>query len=536
LSDQGKKFAILHQIGGAAIEMPASSETLTHVADTLCTLPGISRAFFTYAVEREFGVCGDSRSGNSVGTSQVGLWLVQRQFDVFQGPVAFNLKNGRVGDFIAADAARGRRYVAFKVPTSESVAEMLIVQGAWKSGIRSGFLGFIEAAMPSLTMLLDRMLNAERGSRQREHLLALANAADMLTRSEDVQSALTEMATAVAGVAGLDIVTIGVYEPSSWKVVLTAQNRNRFHDSPLVGEWLDLLTNSEGLHNIGVQMRETREPSVVVDAQEDERLPPAVRDFARRSLLRSSITFPLFFGDEMLGFIQSSNFTPQEFTPGQIDFIKGVASQVAAALKAMQMYKALAESEEQLREYSQRLQASMEIQHRLARTDALTGVPNRRYIEEVIEAECARAIRHGSPLSVIMLDVDGLKRINDTYGHAAGDDVLMQLAHLARRSCRGGDAVGRYGGDEFLFVLPASNLDASRRFGERFRLRVERQEFRLSTGVTTEMRASLGVAEFSGESKERPSALIEIADTALYEAKDAGGNRVCARPVGRRAA
>jgi diguanylate cyclase (GGDEF)-like protein len=536
LNEHGREFALLHEAASAAVNLPASEETLTHVADIIATFAGVSQVFFTYAVDKDFIVCGDSRSGGYLGTSQVGLWLVQRQFDVFGGPVAFNIENGRVGDFAGADAACGRQHVAFKIPTSESPAEMLMIHGTWDGVIPRSLLKLIGAATPSLTLLLERMLNAARGDRQKEQLVALANAAELLTRSEDVRSALSELATAVAAMAELDYATIGIYAPGSQTVALTATNRTRFSALSLEKEWHHLLSSNEGLHEIGTWMATTREPFVAVDSQNDERLPEAARDFSRRSLLSSSISLPLLFGDELLGFLQSSSFTPQSFPPAQIAFMKGLAAQVATALKAMQIYKALAESEEQLRQYAQRLQTNMEIQHRLARTDVLTGIPNRRYVEEVIEAECARAIRGNSSLSVIMLDLDGLKRVNDAYGHPAGDEVLVQLAQLARRSCRRGDAVGRFGGDEFLFVLPASGLASGRRFGERFRARVERQEFRLLKGGTTEITVSLGVAEFSAEGGERPSRLIEIADSALYDAKSAGGNRVCVRPTARRAA
>ena len=529
-------LAALHRLGTAALQRPPDEETLTLFADLLRDFVGASRVFLTYALDMGFIVHGDSRAGNDIGTSQIGLWLVQRELGLLKAPVAFNIEKRRVIDFAAAAVASGRRYVAFKVPTSQSPAEMLIIEGAWKERVPRRLISFVEAAMPSITVLLDRMLNAARGARQKEHLLALANAADMLTRSQDVQPALVELATAVAAVASQDFVTIGVYEPGTQTVLLTAQNRHRFSNLSGEQEWRRLLTTDEGLHAIGTWMRETRQPFVARDAQEDERVPESVRDFARRSLLRSSMSLPLFFGDECLGFLQCSSFTPRDFPPAEIAFLQGIASQVAAALKAMQMYRALAESEAQLREYAQRLQASMEIQHRLARTDALTGVPNRRYIEEVIEAECARAVRHETALSIVMLDVDGLKRINDTYGHQAGDDVLVQLAQLARRSCRKGDAVGRLGGDEFLFVLPGSALAAGARFAERFRVRVERHEFLLSKGERVAMKTSLGVAEFASGTVESAARFVELADEALYEAKKAGGNRVCARPTARRAA
>jgi two-component system cell cycle response regulator len=207
-----------------------------------------------------------------------------------------------------------------------------------------------------------------------------------------------------------------------------------------------------------------------------------------------------------------------------VEVLKGVAAQTAVALKARQLYKALAQSEEQLREYSQKLRARMEIQYRLARTDALTGIPNRRYVEEVIEGECARAERQGRKLSVAMVDVDGLKKVNDGFGHSAGDELLVRLARIARWSCRKGDVVGRLGGDEFLFVLPEAGLPAAWKFGERFRSRVEKERIRLPRRETIGVRVSLGVAEYEKGDGKTPTELIKRADAALYLAKSEGGN------------
>ena len=283
-------------------------------------------------------------------------------------------------------------------------------------------------------------------------------------------------------------------------------------------------TSSDSVALEGIR---TRQPVLVPDAMNDERYDEATRKYFEWVMAVSAAAFPLTFGDEVLGNIGLASFQPRTFPPEEVEFIEGIAAQAAVALKARELYKALAESEEQMREYSRRLQANTEIEHRLASTDALTGVPNRRYVEEVIEGECARAIRHKRLLSVALLDVDELKGVNDEYGHNAGDEVLVQLAQLARRSCRKGDAVGRYGGDEFLFVLPETGLTAARKFGERFRTKVEKHAFRLPNGKTVSTTVSLGVAEINHSGNQKPSELIATADKGLYVAKSSGKNSVC---------
>jgi diguanylate cyclase (GGDEF)-like protein len=249
-------------------------------------------------------------------------------------------------------------------------------------------------------------------------------------------------------------------------------------------------TDEAGLTTTLLESIRTRQP-VVPDIQTDPR-----RE-ARTSTNGSCCVGaqPVLFRGEVLGSISFASWKPHTFPQEEVESLQGIAAQLAAGVKAMQMYKALAESRARLEEYARQLRASTEIEHRLARTDALTGMPNRRYVEEVIDAEQARAIRHGRSLSVGLLDVDKLKFVNDAYGHDAGDEVLVQLARLARRSCRRGDVVGRYGGDEFLFVLPETDLKAALRFGERFRNKVEKHQFGLPRGKSLMLYVSLGIAE-----------------------------------------
>jgi diguanylate cyclase (GGDEF)-like protein len=168
----------------------------------------------------------------------------------------------------------------------------------------------------------------------------------------------------------------------------------------------------------------------------------------------------------------------------------------------------------------------MEMQHRLARTDALTGIPNRRYVEEFLAAQCARTQREGSALSVVLTDVDNFKNVNDTFGHRSGDRVLIELADLARSTCRAMDVVGRYGGDEFIFVLPLAGLEHAAGFAERFRGQVARKQLRLMAGTTARVTVSLGAAGLSGQRAD-PDALLQAADEALYRAKAGGKDQVC---------
>jgi diguanylate cyclase (GGDEF)-like protein len=170
-----------------------------------------------------------------------------------------------------------------------------------------------------------------------------------------------------------------------------------------------------------------------------------------------------------------------------------------------------------LKEANLRLLAEME---GLSRTDALTGVWNRRAFEETLRRELVRASRHQLPLSLIMVDIDRFKRINDTYGHRVGDEVLKWFGLHASRVLREGDTIHRYGGEEFAIVLPHTGPAGALTVANRLLAHLASTPFQDSLCVT----ASAGVASGIGEELDDLD-LVALADTALYQAKHEGRNR-----------
>ena len=163
----------------------------------------------------------------------------------------------------------------------------------------------------------------------------------------------------------------------------------------------------------------------------------------------------------------------------------------------------------------------------LSMLDGLTRVLNHRAIHDRLAEELQRAQRYGHPLAVVLCDLDHFKRINDAHGHPAGDAVLLAAAQALRRCLRTADAFGRYGGEEFLAVLPESDLESGRQAGERLRRALAEQAIALPAGGSAVVTGSFGVASDS-ELLETATAsvLISLADQRLYLAKEAGRNRV----------
>jgi diguanylate cyclase (GGDEF)-like protein len=158
-------------------------------------------------------------------------------------------------------------------------------------------------------------------------------------------------------------------------------------------------------------------------------------------------------------------------------------------------------------------------------TDGLTGVDNRRALEQRLHEMFEHSLRLHEPVSVVMCDIDHFKKVNDTYGHAAGDEVLKQFAGILREEAREIDRVGRYGGEEFLLLLPGTVLDAAVTFAERLRQRVDAHTFSYEGG-TLRRTVSFGVASWPHPKIKGREALLKAADDALYVAKESGRNRV----------
>jgi two-component system chemotaxis family response regulator WspR len=216
--------------------------------------------------------------------------------------------------------------------------------------------------------------------------------------------------------------------------------------------------------------------------------------------------------------------------PDVIELIARVRHHSKAYLNQVQRdaaHLALRESQRALMEINAELQ-------RLTHVDGLTGLNNRRYFDEYIDAQWKLAVRDGTPLSLLMIDVDNFKRYNDTYGHPAGDEVLKAVAEALRQSfARPTDVKARFGGEEFVVVLPMTPLEALPTLGARLLHNIAALNIAHTASPLGVVSVSIGGASTIPLQSEKVEPLIESADSALYEAKETGKNRVVIRKPSR---
>lgn len=240
---------------------------------------------------------------------------------------------------------------------------------------------------------------------------------------------------------------------------------------------------------------------VVVENVANINQPPAPAERGYRST--SFISYPLYVGSRVIGVLNVTDKRDEaSYDARDLELLEAIAPQMAIALDRAT------------------LQQRAGIFEQLSITDSLTGLLNRRYLNERLQEEVNRSNRDGSPMSFMMIDIDNFKLYNDRFGHQAGDEVLKITAQCLKAVLRSADVAARFGGEEFCLLLPNTTLSEARMIGERIRTYIEEMEFPFRI-VTV----SIGVSAYS-PLHNSPQEIIEAADKALYQAKRMGKNNV----------
>ncbi len=229
------------------------------------------------------------------------------------------------------------------------------------------------------------------------------------------------------------------------------------------------------------------------------------REMDSEAGLQSHLTLPLVIDGEVIGCISINSDQTNLYNIPKLQFFSVFGYQMAASLRHIQRFSTVKKE---------------------AIYDTLTNLFNRRYFEEQLTAETQKALENQSNLSIIMVDIDHFKQVNDTFGHDGGDKILREIASLLKRSVRKHDTVARYGGEEFVLLLPGAPIEPTSMVAERIRQLVETTPF--DVGQTRiRITISLGISNFPIHRIKSKEELVKMADLALYEAKKGGRNRVC---------
>lgn len=253
---------------------------------------------------------------------------------------------------------------------------------------------------------------------------------------------------------------------------------------------------------------------------------------------RSYLGVPIIAHNQVIGVISAQSYLPNQYQPEQIRMLEAIAPLAAIAIENSQLYEAARTeaqkgrlTQEHLEKSNRSLQIEIDrsaaLQDKLqqqAIRDPLTGLYNRRHLEEVFAPLLRQSAQKQAPFSLIMLDIDHFKAFNDIYGHPAGDALLNRLGRLLRRKTREADIACRYGGEEFVILLPATDLSTAAQRAEQIRQACAEMRLNFDEKVL-KVTISLGVVAFPTHG-ENPKALISLADQALYAAKQAGRNCV----------
>jgi len=340
------------------------------------------------------------------------------------------------------------------------------------------------SAQASIALENARLYSLEQ--RRRAQLEAINAIAKQTTAVLEIGELLEQVCSLILQSFGGDHASVLLFEED--RLVLRA-HRGKLTPLFQIG---DELPASEGLFGRAI---ESRKAAVENDVEKASVHLPGFRETA------SAVCLPLVSFGQVLGVLVLESASHEAFLPADVSALESVSDICATAIQNARHFERV---------------------RQMAYMDGVTGIFNRRYFELRIAEEIARSNRHGLAFSVIMVDIDHFKQLNDDFGHLVGDEVLRQVSGVLSQQLRKSDVLTRFGGEEFAVITPETDLESASAVADKLRRVVEGWHF---PGVERKMTISAGVAEFPGQGATRND-LVKSADEALYAAKQSGRNRV----------
>ena len=323
-------------------------------------------------------------------------------------------------------------------------------------------------------------------TRQDSELEILFEVSRMIQTTLDKDDVYRRLLELIGQAIPFDNATLFLWDKQNGNLVPAAQH----------GKFVDLIGGVHFEHGVGFSgwVAKQKRPVLLSELHRGRR--------PDDTLVGSFMSVPLVVQGELIGVLNLSHGRPKAFNEDQLRLLTLIAGQAAATIQRLLLYSDM---------------------RRLAITDDLTNIYNRRHFLERMQSEIDRARRYGTPFSVMFIDIDNFKDLNDSYGHQVGDKILAELATILKHWARSSDIVARYGGEEFVVLLPMTDKPRSVTAAERLRTRVQRHTFYRRKKLTV----SVGVASFPGDG-DTADQLLGRVDEALYMAKKTGRNRACA--------
>ena len=372
-----------------------------------------------------------------------------------------------------------------------------------------------------------KLAQAEQNQRELAEALRLASAA--ITGTLDYDQVVDRILEEVSQVVPSDTSNMMILEAGDIARVFRGRGYAKFGTVETINATILKLHDAVYLQ----RMLETRQPVVVSNAMED---PSWAYSRPEHHWIRSYVGVPIIVRDSVVGFLNANSAIPNFYDQTHAKRLQAFAHQAANAIENARLYRQAQQEiaermkvEKELRHHRDHLEELVKERtaevHRLAITDSLTNVFNRGHLMVLGKQVLNQAQRYSHLLTVMMLDIDHFKKINDSYGHAIGDEALRKLAGQMRKDLRSTDIIGRYGGEEFVALMPETDLETARQVAERLLASIRTMQIHTEKGPF-HMTASIGLAGVDHTQQQTIDALIAQADQSMYIAKESGRDRL----------